>query len=271
MAAFALPATLFMALMFALPVIQTLQQSLHDPDTGAFTLAAYGKLNSPLIVNIALSTARIVLQTTLITTLLAYPVALYLAWLQPRRRAIFTVFVLVPFWTSVLVKSFAFTVILGQSGLVNLGLGAIGIPPFKLIFNDIGVTVGMSHYFVPFMVFPILSNLVNQPPELATAASILGAGKLRIFFKVTLPLSLPGVAAGALLVTTLSLGFYIVPALLGGRGDMMLANLVDFYARELVDWPMAAALSVLLTIMAIAAAGLLSLIPGGSSLLGGKR
>ena len=270
MAAFAAPAAAFMLLMFAIPLIQTLSQSISDPVSGDFTFRAYRKLASPLVAKVALRSARIVLQTTLVTTLLAYPVAYYLSLLPKRKRATFTIFVLVPFWTSVLVKSFAFTVILGQSGLINTALAKFGIAPLKLVFNDIGVTVGMCHYFVPFMVFPILSNLINQPATLTTAASIMGASKLRIFLSVTLPLSLPGVAAGALLVMTLSLGFYIVPALLGGRGDMMLANLVDFYARELIDWPMAAALSVLLTLMAIAAAASLSLIPGGSSLIGGR-
>jgi putative spermidine/putrescine transport system permease protein len=270
LAAFAAPATVFMLFVFAIPIMQILSQSVSDPDSGAFTFAAYRKLASPLVLRIALRTARIVLQTTVVTALLAYPVAFYLSSLPARKRAVVTVFVLVPFWTSVLVKSFAFTVILGQSGLINLGLRAIGIAPLKLVFNDIGVTIGMCHYFIPFMVFPILSNLINQPPSLAVAASIMGASRIKTFLRVTLPLSLPGIAAGILLVMTLSLGFYIVPALLGGRQDMMLANLVDFYARELVDWPMASALSVLLTIMAIAAAASLSLIPGGASLLGGK-
>ena len=141
--------------------------------------------------------------------------------------------------------------------------------PGKLLFNRVGVIVGMSHFLVPFMVFPILTNLLNQPRELALASAILGAGKWRIFWRVTLPLSLPGVIAGVLLVMILSLGFYVVPALLGGRQDMMLANLVDFYAREIIEWPMAAALSVLLMRAAAVAALGLSIIPGGSALLGG--
>ncbi|MFI4982764.1 MAG: ABC transporter permease, partial [Nevskiales bacterium] len=122
-----------------------------------------------------------------------------------------------------------------------------------------------------FMVFPILTNLLAQPRELALASAILGAGKWRIFWRVTLPLSLPGVMAGVLLVVILSLGFYVVPALLGGRADMMLANLVDFYAREIIDWPMASALSVILMATAALAAICLSIIPGGSALLGGEE
>lgn len=252
-AAFALPATLFMLLAFAIPLVQTVWQSVSDADTGAFTVAAYAKLLTPLVGRIALNTLKVVFLTTAVSVLLAYPLAFYLSLLPKRRRATYMIFIIIPFWTSVMVKSFAFTVILGQSGLINLALRAVGLPPAKLVFNDIGVIVGMCHHFVPFMVFPILANLVNQPPGLSAAAAVLGAGKWRTFVRVTLPLSLPGVAAGVLLCMTLSLGFYIVPALLGGRGDMMLANLVDFYARELVEWPTASALSVLLTLLAIAA------------------
>ena len=216
-------------------------------------------------------TLQITLLATAFALVLAYPLAYFLAQQPPGRRSLLMVLVLVPFWTSVLVKSFAFTVILGQSGLVNSILAGIGLPTVKLLFNRIGVIVGMSHYLVPFMVFPILTNLLNQPRELAVASAILGASKWRTFWRVTLPLSLPGVMAGVLLVLILCLGFYVVPALLGGRQDMMLANLVDFYAREIIDWPMSAALSVLLMGAAASAAVCLSLIPGGSALLGGDE
>nr|WP_255553552.1 ABC transporter permease [Caenimonas aquaedulcis] len=202
--------------------------------------------------------------------LLAYPTAYFLSRQPPRRRAFLMVFVLVPFWTSILVKSFAFTILLGQSGVVNQLLAAVGLGPIKLLFNRFGVMVGMSHFLVPFMIFPILTSLLKQPPELAKAAAIMGAGKFRIFWKVTLPLSVPGVTAGCLLVFILSLGFYVVPALLGGRKDMMLANLVDFYTREAMVWPVASAIAVVLTTVAVAAALALSRVPGGSSLLAGE-
>jgi putative spermidine/putrescine transport system permease protein len=177
------------------------------------------------------------------------------------------ILILIPFWTSALVKSFAFTVLLGHAGIINTLLGDIGLGPYKLLFNRIGVMVGMSHFLVPFMVFPILTNLTGQPPELAKAASIMGAGKLRIFLTVTLPLSLPGVVSGALLVFILALGFYIVPKLLGGRQDVMLSSLVDFYARELIDWQVSSAIAVILMIAALIAAVLLAQIRGGASIL----
>ena len=130
--------------------------------------------------------------------------------------------------------------------------------------------VGMSHFLIPFMVFPILTSLMAQPPELRRAASIMGAGRLRIFFRITLPLCLPGIMTGTLLVLILSLGFFVVPALLGGRQDMMLSNLVDFYTRETLNWQAASTLAVILFSFAMIVAYTLARVPGGSSLLGGQ-
>jgi len=271
-ALYAAPATLLMLGVFVAPMGIVIGQSLTSEHAATFSFNAFTRIASdPLFLRIGVTTLEITLLATGFALLLAYPLAFYLAQQPPRRRALLMVLVLVPFWTSVLVKSFAFTVILGHSGFVNTALAWLGLPTIKLLFNRVGVVIGMSHYLVPFMVFPILSNLVAQPRELALASAILGAGQWRIFCRVTLPLSLPGVMAGVLLVMILSLGFYVVPALLGGRQDMMLANLVDFYAREAIDWPMASALSVLLMAAAAIAAVCLSFTPGGSALLGGEE
>jgi ABC-type spermidine/putrescine transport system permease subunit I len=271
-ALYAAPATLLMLGVFVVPMGIVIAQSLTSEQAATFSLGAFTRIASDsLFLRVGITTLEITLLATGFALLLAYPLAFYLAQQPPRRRALLMVLVLVPFWTSVLVKSFAFTVILGHSGFINTALAWLGLPTVKLLFNRVGVVIAMSHYLVPFMVFPILGNLVAQPRELAQASAILGAGKWRIFWRVTLPLSLPGVMAGVLLVMILSLGFYVVPAMLGGRQDMMLANLVGFYARETLDWSMASALSVLLMAAAGIAAVCLSLIPGGSSLLGGEE
>ncbi len=268
---FVLPAVLFMTAVFAVPLAGVVRQSLVGP-TGNVSLSAYANLlHSPLFYKVGWSTISITVFSTVTTLLMAYPVAYYLSGLTPKTRSLLMVLVLVPFWTSILVKSFAFTVILGQTGVVNTILGRIGLPPASLLFNRLGVVLGMSHFLVPFMLFPILSSLLSRPPELVRAAEIMGAGRLRIFLTIILPLSVPGILAGTLLVMILSLGFFIVPALLGGRGDMMLANLIDFYVRESLNWQMAACISVLLMIFALLAALGLSRIPGGARLLGGGQ
>ncbi len=266
-ALFALPATLFLLVMFAVPLLSIFQQSVTTKD-GGLSLASYAKiLSTPLFGQVAYTTFEISAGATLFSFLLAYPVAYFLSRRTPAARAAWTILILVPFWTSSLVKGFAFTVILGQSGVINQMLSQFGLGPWPMLFNRFGVLIGMSHFLVPFMVFPILANLVAQPPELARAAEIMGAGKLRIFWRVTFPLSLPGIVTGMLLAFILSLGFYIVPALLGSRKDIMLSNLIDFYARELLDVQTASAIAVGLTTVAVLVAFLLSAVRGGASIL----
>jgi putative spermidine/putrescine transport system permease protein len=267
-AVFAVPATVFLLVMFAVPLLTIFQQSVTVNDGTAFSLGSYIKIfTTPLFAQVAYATLAISVGATIFSFFLAYPVAYFLSRQSPAARPIWMILILVPFWTSSLVKGFAFTVILGQSGAINQLLSHFGIGPWPMLFNRFGVLVGMSHFLVPFMVFPILTNLLAQPPELARAASIMGSGKLRIFWRVTFPLSLPGVITGGLLAFILSLGFYIIPALLGSRKDMMLSNLIDFYARELLDLQTASAIAVLLTAVAIAAAFLLSKVRGGASIL----
>jgi putative spermidine/putrescine transport system permease protein/mannopine transport system permease protein len=267
-AAFALPALLFLTVMFAVPLARILLQSVTVNDGNAFSLSGYIKVfSTPLFAQVAYTTFEISVGATLFSFLLAYPVAYFLSRQAPAARAVWMILILVPFWTSSLVKSFAFTVILGQSGAVNQFIAHFGFGPWPMLFNRFGVLVGMSHFLVPFLVFPILSNLLAQPPELARAAEIMGSGKLRIFLRITFPLSMPGVITGALLAFILSLGFYIIPALLGSRKDMMLSNLIDFYAREILDVQTASAIAVMLTAVAIGVAFLLSRVRGGSSIL----
>jgi len=265
-AVFALPAALFMVVMMAVPLGSVVWQSLSD-ETG-FSIAAYVEMaQSNLFIRVTRTTLEIALGATLVAFLLGYPIAYFLSKQPPRRQTVWLIVILIPFWTSSLVKSFAFVVMLGHAGILNTWLGEFGLGPYKMLFNRIGVMVGMSHFLVPFMVFPILTNLRSQPPELAKAAAIMGAGKFRIFRTVIFPLSLPGVVSGALLVFILALGFFIVPKLLGGRQDVMLSSLVDFYAREVFNFQMSSAIAVVLMATALLAAFLLSKVRGGASIL----
>jgi putative spermidine/putrescine transport system permease protein/mannopine transport system permease protein len=260
-----------MLAVFAAPLIGVIGQSFIDAK-GHASFGAYAAMfASSLFYRVAWSTISIALSSTAVALLLAYPLAYFLSQCTARTRALLLVFVLVPFWTSILVKSFAFTVLLGRSGILNSFVTWLGFPPVPLLFNRFGVIVGMTHFLIPFMMFPILSSLLSRPPELVKAAQIMGASRWRIFRSVILPLSLPGVSAGTLLVLVLSLGFFVVPALLGGRQDMMLANLIDFYTRETLNWQMASGISVILMLFAILATLGLSRVPGGSRLLGGHE
>jgi putative spermidine/putrescine transport system permease protein/mannopine transport system permease protein len=250
-AAYVSPAAIVSLAIAAVPLVFILFTSLGG---SALSLDAFKNLlSSALFLRSLSTTIEISISASLISLVLGYVIALHLARQSPRRRAVYMVLVLLPFWTSILVKSYAFTVILGREGVINSLLSwALGIHvALPMILNRFGVMVGMTNYLTPFIVFPVLASLLAIDPALYRAADIMSARPIRIFFTITLPLSLPGVVAGVSSVMVMSLGFFIIPALLGGRQDVMLANLVDFYTRETLDWNMAAAIGVLLLVMVI--------------------
>ncbi|MBV7485312.1 ABC transporter permease [Bordetella sp. BOR01] len=243
------PLGALLAVFFLWPLAMVGWSSIHDQQ---FTLKGYAQvLTGTLIHRVLWNTLQISVLATLTSLLLGYAIALHLASMSPARRAPYLIMVMLPFWTSILVKSFAFTVVLGDAGIVNQLLGWLsgGTWHVEMMFNRVGVIVGMTNYLLPFMVLPIMASLLNQNRSLYLAAEIMGAGPLRVFWRITLPLSLPGVYAGVLMCMTLSMGMYITPALLGGRRDMMLANLIDFYTRQTLDWNLASAIAMLLLLL----------------------
>ena len=158
--------------------------------------------------------------------------------------------VIIPFFVSVLIRNYVWIVLLQDTGLVNRTLLAAGIVsrPLKLMYNQFGVTVAMVNMLLPYMILPVLSALLAIPPDLGHASRSLGAGVLRTFLRITLPLSLPGVAAGGLLVFIIAIGFFITPALIGGPRQMMVSNLIEFSVRQVLNWPFAFALATVLLV-----------------------
>jgi len=256
-----------MAGVYVYPLWIVVEQSVHD-NTGALTVEAYRELlTGPLFFRILWTSLQIDVIATALALVASYPIAYHLSRQTPRRRMLLSGLVLLPLWTSVLVKSLAFIVVFGDSGIVATGLRRIGIEPPQMMFNRTGVLIGLVHYFIPFMAFPILSSLLQREPNLERAARVMGAGPLRIFWRIIVPLSLPGVLAGCLLSFILCLGFFVTPALLGSRKDVMLANLIDFYLRQTFDWTIAAAASVLLLALSAIFILLLARVPGGRKLI----
>ena len=187
---------------------------------------------------------------TLICILMGYPLAYWLSTLPERRANLMMILVLLPFWTSVLVRIAAWIVLLQTNGLVNRLLMFIGLTgePVPLLFNRLGVIIAMVHILLPFMILPLYSVMKSVPTNFVRAAVSLGSPPLAAFFRVYVPQTYPGVAAGGLLVFITSIGYYVTPALLGGAGDQMLSYYVAQYTNVEVNWGMACALgSVLLT------------------------
>ncbi|SMF57031.1 ABC-type spermidine/putrescine transport system, permease component II [Tistlia consotensis] len=265
----AAPGFAFLAVFFLLPVAQLLGLSLEDPQTGALSATAYLRLlHVDVYLRVLGITFRIATLTALASLLLGYPLAYWLAQLPDRRRGRMILLVVVPFWTSYLVKTFAWMIVLGRTGLLNRVSAALGGPELDLLHNEAGVLIGMVHAMLPLAVLTMLPVMTGIDRRLGQAAGTLGAAPARSFWLVWFPLSMPGVAAAGLLTFISSLGFFIVPALLGGRHQTMLAQLVIVQIQEMLNWGFAGALAALLLVTALATCWLYDRVFGLSSLSG---
>ncbi|MER8390268.1 ABC transporter permease [Mesorhizobium sp. M1380] len=197
------------------------------------------------------TTLAVAVSASILSLLIGFVIALHLARQPPRRRILLTALILVPFWTSILVKCFAFTIFLGREGVLNTALSWIFETKIELplLFNRVGLLVGMTNFLIPLATLPVLASLLAIDGTIYHAASVMGAKPGRIFWTVTVPLALPGIFVAFFSIFVMSLGFFVVPALLGGPQDQMLSSLIDFYNRQVLDWPQASAISVVLLAM----------------------
>lgn len=231
---------------FLFPVGKMLLGSFFDP---GFTLEHYARIFAePLYLKTLLRTLQIGFIVTVAAFLLGYPVAYFMAQAKGRKALLISAFVMVPLWTSILVRSYAWIVILQRNGMVNGVLTQAGLieEPLRLIYTEFAVMLAMTHVLMPFMILPIFSSLRAIPEELPRAALNLGASGWTVFFRIILPLSLPGVFAGALMTFILALGFYVTPALVGGPSTLMMATLIGQQTTQLLNWQFAGALSAVL-------------------------
>ncbi|MEJ1160462.1 ABC transporter permease [Prosthecomicrobium sp. N25] len=194
------------------------------------------------------------LGVTAVCLIVGYPVAAVMASAGPAAANWLLMLVLVPFWTSLLVRSTAWVILLQNEGLVNKGLIALGLvdKPLALVFNRVGVFVAMVHVLLPYMILPLYSVMKGISPNHLRAAASLGAPPFRVFRTVFLPLSLPGVAAGCTLVFVLAVGFYVTPALVGGPGDQMIGYFIAYFTNSAVNWGLASALGAFLLLLVAA-------------------
>ena len=251
------PAGLFLGAAFLLPLAQLFRLSMGARDG---PLAAYREvLGSVVYQRVFLNTLIVAFVVTVVCTLLAYPTAFVLARLRGGLRVVAFYCVLVPFWISLLVRTYAWMLLLGTQGPVNAALVAVGVVsrPLPLLFNSTGMLIGMVHVLLPYAILPIYAAMVKVDERLLLASDGLGAPPATTFRRVYLPLTLPGVTAGAVFVFLLALGFFVTPALLGGLGNLMVATLIETLVNERLAWALAAAasfalLGVILGLLAVA-------------------
>jgi ABC-type spermidine/putrescine transport system permease subunit I len=247
-----LPAVLMVGALFLFPIGRLAAVSVRFPD---LSFDVYAELFAGSgYYQILLRTLKISASVTVGCLVLGYPVAFLMVRSRPAIRSIIVLLVLLPFWTSLLVRNYALVYLLQQHGVVNELLLAWGIvsKPLPLMFNEFGVLLGMTNALLPFMVLPIYVSLQAQDKAMLEAASSLGSTPSISFLTVTLPLSVPGVTAGALIVFATALGFWVTPALLGGGRVLLAATYIAGQIEELLNWPMAAAASIVLLTVVVA-------------------
>ena len=249
--ALVLPLLLYLGIFYAYPVAAMMFRSVHEPN---WTLANFTKIfQTGAYLGVLWLTIRISFVVTVLALLLGYPVAYVLARIGRAKSNLLMILVLVPLWTSILVRTYAWMVLLGRQGLVNQLLIALGVieEPIRLLNTTFAVYVAMVHVLLPLMILPLYGVLRGIDENLLRAAQGLGATPSGVFRQVVLPLSLPGVSAGCLLVFILALGFFITPALVGGPQDLMISVLIQQQV-DLINWPFASALAVVLLVAALA-------------------
>jgi spermidine/putrescine transport system permease protein len=254
---FLLPARLWMALFFGAPLaIVAAYSFLTRGDYGGverpWSVESFTRLADPLYAAILWRSVWIAMVATLFCALLGFPLALFISR-AGRRKNLYLQLVLLPFWTSFLVRTYAWLFILRDTGLVNTALTRMGLitAPLPLLYNDGAVLLGLVYNFLPFFVIPMYATLERLDPALMEAAADLGARPLAVVRRVIIPVSAPGMAAGAVLVFIPCLGAFLTPDLLGGGKSVMLGNLIQNQFTTARDWPFGAALSLVLSIAGV--------------------
>jgi putative spermidine/putrescine transport system permease protein len=243
------PLLVFLGLAYGLPFLGVMRWSVTEPEPG---FGQYVKLaTDPLVLSVLIRTFRICAAVTVCSILGAYGIAYLWVRGSPLQRAVVEFCILVPFWISVLTRAFGWLALLSSRGLINKWLMEVGIvgEPLTLVRNEFGVIVGMTHFLIPYAVFPIASAMRSLDERVLLAARGLGAGRIRIFWTVFVPMTASGILGAALIVFVFSLGFFVTPMILGGGRSVMVAELVYLRMFQSIDWGLCAALSVSLVVI----------------------
>ncbi|MGQ3192450.1 MAG: ABC transporter permease [Neoaquamicrobium sediminum] len=253
------PAVLLVGLLFVLPLVGVMSLTVHDGTS--FTADPIRELLDSRVALVVLErTFMLAASVTAICLLLGYPAAYFMSSLRPRVRAYLTYLILLPFWVSILIRTYTWIVILGREGIVNTGLGALGLAPVQILYTNVAVHIGMVQILLPIVIITCLASMLDIDKDLMKAARSLGASPAQSFWKVFFPLSVSGAATGGLICFILSLGFFVTPALLGGRRSIIIANLIDLQVHQTLNWGFAAVLATALLAITLACLGVFWLL-----------
>jgi len=271
----------YLLVFFAVPVLIMVVASFRSPgefgglaplfyedEAGAhldLTAENYGRFFSDfLYTQLFIKSFAYAAVTTLVCLVIAYPLSMLIARSPKKHRDLLVLLVILPFWSNFLIRVYAWMIILGPQSVfvraLNAFIGFFGFEPVSLLFTPFAVIVGLVYVHLPFMVLPLYANLEKHDPALLDAAQDLGANAWQRFWRVTFPLSLPGVYAGAALVFIPALGIFAIPDILGGTEGIMIGNVIKQQFLDTRDWPFGSVLSMVLTVMAVGLAGLAALV-----------
>jgi putative spermidine/putrescine transport system permease protein len=256
---FLAPLLLFALIVFDVPLLIVVFWSFNDPETGFPSLGNYAAfVEAGSYARIIWRTFLIASEVTIATALIGYPLSYWISRLAQRSQLVAIGLVTMTFWVSILVRTYAWIVILGNGGILNRWLQSLGIVsrPVEFLYNEGGVAVGMINVLLPFLVLPLYAAMRRVDPRLIHVAETLGASRLQIFWRVFFPLTAAALGASMVLVFILSLGFYITPAILGGGRVPLIANMMDLLINKFARWEMAAVNSVILLIVTLVFYGL---------------
>jgi spermidine/putrescine transport system permease protein len=247
----------WLVLFFAVPLVMIFVVSLGSRDQyGGVVLTGlsarnYERALEPDFLPTVLNSFKYALATTILSIAIAYPMAYYIARYGGRRKALLLVLVMLPFWTSWVIRTYAWMILLRDNGVVNSVLGTVGIGPFQMLNTDMAVIFGMTYGFLPFTILPLYVAIDRLDPALVHAARDLYASSRAAFIHVTLPLTMPGIVAAAILTFIPTMGDYVTPDLLGGAQTTTVAKVIQTLFMSAKDWPFGAALGFLMIVITI--------------------
>lgn len=245
------PYILWMIIFIVVPLALILVFSLTTGEEGGikniqFTLENFKRFLDPKYLDILWVSVSLALKSTAITLLLGYPMAMIIAREKPKRRNIMILLFVIPMWMNFLLRTYAWLTLLGKNGLINYIITKLGFKPLNLIYNDLAVLLGMVYNFLPFMVLPIYSVLIKIDKSLIEAAEDLGANKIKVFSRVTFPLSIPGIITGITMVFMPAVSTFVISRLLGGGQYMLIGNLIEQQFLWVGDWHFGSAISIVM-------------------------
>ena len=258
----AYPYIIWMAIFIIVPLFLVLYYSISTGDTNKLSLDNYIKIFNPIYLDVIWKSFFLALLSTIICLLLGYPMAYIIAKEKPSKRNVLLLFFLVPLWMNFLLRTYAWMTILSKNGLINSFLGLFGIEPLNLMPSKGAVVLGMVYNFLPYMVLPIYTVLSKIDQKVLEAAMDLGANRFKVFYKVILPLSIPGIVSGITMVFMHAVSTFVISKLLGGGKELLIGNLIEQQFLVQGDWNFGSSLSIVLMIFILISMAIMSKFEG---------